>query len=673
MKIIAKNLLAGFICMISFVSYAQTDDPVVMKLGKENIKLSDFINTYSKNNDLKKTTSQELRDYIDLYVNFRLKYAEAEALRLDTIKVLQEELSLYRKQAAEKYLTDKEVSDKLVNEAEERMQWDIRASHLLKQVYLDALPADTLKAYNEVMKLRSRILKGEPFSAVAAAESDDRSAQDQKSAGGEIIRKGNGGDLGYFTVFDLIYSFETGAFKTPVGNISMPVRSEYGYHLIYVQDKKPALGKIKATQLFFPFNNNQNLTPSEKAQNAADVEKKAKEAYEELTKGMSLEDAAEKYLGSNEKPGNLHLFGCNKYEGDFINGFYGLKTGEISKPVKTAVGWHIVRIDEANPVVLDEQTRSYVKNRILRDSRSDKSRDAFIERVKKENNFKEAPADKKTKKTPLEDFYAVVDTSITAGTWTRDKAENLNKIMFTFAEKNYTQQDFANYLQDNQFRGAKDVDTKILVNLSYKQFVDYTVVAYEDALLEQKYPEFASLMKEYKEGILLYELNEQKVWKRAEIDTIGLNAYYQTIKQDYLYPVRLETEYFRSVDGTITAKAASMLKKGIPTEKLLAKLNKKNVNLLVDTVVFWQGQNKDFDATVDWSKIKEETVFVNTGENELARIKNVLPPSPKPLSEVKGMIVSLYQDVLEKQWIEDLHKNNSIWIDYTVILSILKK
>lgn len=673
MKTITKNLLTGLICLISLSIFAQNDDAIVMKLGKENIKLSDFKNTFSKNNDLKKTSQQELRDYIALYVNFRLKYAEAEAMRLDTIKVLQDELAGYRKQAAEKYLTDKEVSDKLVDEALERMKWDIRASHLLKEVYIDALPADTLEAYNAIMKIRNRILKGESFAEVASNESDDPSAHDKKSAGGEVIQKGNGGDLGYFTVFDLIYSFENGAYNTPIGTVSMPVRSEFGYHLIYVQDKKPALGKVKGTQILIPFNKNPNLTPSEKAQDVANVEKKINEAYKDISAGMSLDEAAQKYMGANEKPGVLPLFGSNRFDGDLINGLYGVKQGEFSKPIKTSMGWHIVRIDEANPVVIDDQARSYVKNRILRDSRSNKSKEAFLERVKKENNFKEVAADKKTKKTPLDDFYAVVDTSIMLGNWTIDKAENLNKIMFSFAGKDYTQQDFAKYLQSNQYKGVKDVDTKVLVNHSYKQYVENTVVSYEDAQLEKKYPEFASLMKEYKEGILLYELSEQKVWKKAEMDTVGLDAYYQTVKKDHLYPVRLEAELFRSVDATVTAKAASMLKKGTSTEILMAKLNKKNVNLLADTIIYWEGQNKAFDAIVNWSKINEETIFINTNENELVRILNVLPPSPKPLSEVKGMIVSQYQDILEKQWIDSLQKNNSIWVDYDTIYSILKK
>ena len=473
MKALIKSILIGLVCFPTLQIFAQDNDPVVMKVGKEEIKLSDFKNTYLKNNDLKKTTEQDLRHYIDLFVNFRLKYAEAEAMRLDTIQVLQEELAGYRKQAAEKYLIDKEVSDKLIDEALERIKWDIRASHILKEVLQDALPADTLKAYNEIMKIRNRILKGESFAAVASEESDDLSARDRKSAGGEIMQKGNGGDLGYFSVFDLIYSFENGAYNTAVGNISMPVRSEFGYHLIYVQDKKPTLGKVKVTQILIPYNKNPNLTPSEKARDAANIEEQIRKAHTDILAGMSFESATKKYLGENEKPGVLPLFGSNRFEGDFIAGLYGLKLNDVSKPIKSSFGWHIVRIDEISPIEINDETNFYVKNRILKDSRSNKSKEALIERVKKENNFKEI-VDKKAKTTPLEDFYSVVDTTILSDQWNLSQAEKLSKVMFSFAGKDYTQQDFAKYLYQNQFEGVQDVDLKTLVNFAYRQFVETT-------------------------------------------------------------------------------------------------------------------------------------------------------------------------------------------------------
>jgi len=671
MKVTMKRILFGLIYLSVLQLSAQTSDPVVMKLGKEEIKLSDFKTTYLKNNDLKKTTEQDLRDYIELFVNFRLKYAEAAVMDLDTISALQEELTSYRKQAGEKYLTEKDVSDKILEEALERMKWDIRASHILKTIAPDALPADTLAAYNAIMKIRNRIIKGESFAAVAATESDDPSARDKKSAGGEIMRKGDGGDLGYFTVFDLIYSFENGAYNTAIGEISMPVRSEFGYHIILVQDKKPALGKIKATQILIQYNKNPNLNQNEKGQDAANIEKKIKEIYEAVQKDMSFEDAVKNYIGGNEKPGQLPLFGSNRFEGDFIRGLYGFKQGEISRPIQTSFGWHIVKIDELIPVVIDDEVRLNVKNRILRDIRSNKSKEAFIERVKKENNFKEL-VDKKAKTTPVEDFYAIVDTSILSGNWGAYQADGLNRNMFSFAGKNYTQQDFAKDLAQNKFRDSKDVNLKFLINNAYRQFIENTVIDYEDARLEEKYPEFAHLMKEYKEGILLYELSEIKVWRKAETDSVGLENFYQAVKENHLYPVRIQAEFFRSVDNTSTKKLASMLQKGISADKILGKMNKKNVTIILDTVIYWQGQNKQFDNTVDWNQIAQNKFFVNNTENEAFRIQEILQPSPKPLKEIKGVIISEYQTALEKQWQEDIRKNNTVWIDYDAILSLIK-
>ncbi|MDR2410214.1 MAG: peptidyl-prolyl cis-trans isomerase [Bacteroidales bacterium] len=670
MKAMIKSILFGLICMIVSSVLAQTADPVVMKLGKEEITLSNFKNTYQKNNDLKGKTEQDLREYIALYINFRLKCAETEALQLDTIVALREELAGYRKQAAEKYLTDKEVNDKIFEEALERMKWDVRVSHILKSVSLDAPAADTLEAYNTIMKIRNRILKGEHFAEVAAKESDDLAARDKKSAGGEVIRKGNGGDLGYFTVFDLIYSFETGAYNTSVGQISMPVRTEFGYHLIFVQDKKPALGKLKGTQILIPHNNTPNLTASEKEKSAAALEEKINNIYTDIQQGMTLEDAVKKQ-NIPEKTGQLPLFGSNRFEGDFIKALYGMKVGDISKPIRTSFGWHIVRIDEVQPVVFDEETRFSIKNRILRDTRSNKSKEAFIERMKKENNFKEL-IDKKVKSTPLADFYDVVDTSILSGDWNFSQADHLNRNMFSFAGKNYTQQDFAKYLYQNQFQGMKDVDLKILINHAYRQFIENTVMDYEDARLEEKYPEFASLMKEYKEGILLYELSERKVWKKAELDTVGLENYYQTVKSNHLYPVRLKAEYFRCTDEAAKDKLVSMVKKEVSADKIMAKMNKKNITLVIDTVTYWQTQNKQFDNIVDWTRINEINYFVDHTENELVRILEILQPSPKPLNEIKGIIVSDYQNVLEKEWIETILKNNSIWVDYDAILSLIK-
>ena len=669
MKYSKLVLLALLLSVVAAVT-AQTNDPVVIKINKEEIKLSEFKNTFAKNNNLQTTTKADLDSYIDLYIDFRLKYAEALALQLDTITRLQKELAGYREQAASQYLTDKEVDEKIINEACERMKYDIRACHILKQVNRDAAPADTLAAYNEIMKIRKRILNGEDFATVAKETSDDPSAPDKKSAGGELIQYGNHGDLGYFTVFDLVYSFESGAYSTPVGTLSMPIRSEFGYHLIYVKDKKPALGKCRVTQIMMPFSHNRNLTESERDLDAKKAEKAIKEAYQDLLNGMNFDSVKVKYMGESANA-ELPLFGCNRFDGDFIQPIYSLKVGEYSQPVKTIYGWHIIKLLETHPVVIDNNTKASIKSKIMRDSRSNKSKEAFTERVKKENNFVEY-VNPKTKKSTVEDFYTALDSNIFIGKFRAEMVSHLTKKMFSIGGKTYTQQDFANYLELHPFTNLKQDELVNIVNFAYKRYVETIATDLENSKLESKYPEFAALMEEYKEGILIYELNDQKVWRKAETDSVGLQNFYETIKDKYKYPTRIKAVQVKCVDAATAKKAEKLLNKTNNLDIINAKLNKKSVTVVADEVVYWKGQNKDFDKICDWNTAGINKIYADKNENVLVKITGILQPSPKPLKEVKGSIISEYQNVLEQQWIEQLHKNNSIWVDKNTIYTILK-
>lgn len=666
----SKLVLLALLLSVVVMATAQNNDPVVVKINKEEIKLSEFKNTFAKNNNLQTTTKADLDNYIDLYVDFRLKYAEALALQLDTITRLQNELAGYREQAASQYLTDKEVDEKIINEACERMKYDIRACHILKQVNRDAAPADTLAAYNEIMKIRKRILNGEDFATVAKETSDDPSALDKKSAGGELIQYGNHGDLGYFTVFDLVYSFESGAYSTPVGTLSMPIRSEFGYHLIYVKDKKPALGKCRVTQIMMPFSHNRNLTDSERDLDAKKAEKAIKEAYQDLLNGMNFDSVKVKYMGEAANA-ELPLFGCNRFDGDFIQPIYSLKVGEYSQPVKTIYGWHIIKLLETHPVVIDNNTKASIKSKIMRDSRSNKSKEAFTERVKKENNFVEY-VNPKTKKSPVEDFYTALDSNIFIGKFRAEMVSHLTKKMFSIGGKTYTQQDFANYLELHPFTNLKQDELVNIVNFAYKRYIETIATDLENSKLETKYPEFAALMEEYKEGILIYELNDQKVWRKAETDSVGLQNFYETIKDKYKYPTRIQAVQVKCVDAVTAKKAEKLLNKTNNLDIINAKLNKKSVTVVADEVVYWKGQNKDFDKICDWNTAGINKIYADKNENVLVKITGILQPSPKPLKEVKGSIISEYQNVLEQQWIEQLHKNNSIWVDKNTIYTILK-
>ena len=216
----------------------------LFSFGDEVVMNDEFMRIFSKNkNDKSAPTKQEIYEYVDLYVKFKLKVKEAYALKMDTVPSFKQELAGYRKQLAQPYLTDKTVTERLVKEAYSRSQMEVSAAHLLINCAADAKPSDSLSAYEKIIGLRKRVVKGESFEAIASLYSEDPSA------------KTNKGDLGYFTVFQMIYPFEKAAFTTPVGEVSQPIRTRFGYHLVYVKDKRKTQGDVKVAHIAIQYNN----------------------------------------------------------------------------------------------------------------------------------------------------------------------------------------------------------------------------------------------------------------------------------------------------------------------------------------------------------------------------------------------------------------------------------
>jgi len=242
------SLLVAFLLVGTL--FAQNNNDILLKVGSENITKGEFINAYQKNNDLSKATEKDLREYLDLYVKYRMKVQEAQLQKLDTSAAFVRELASYEEQSAQQYLIDTEVSEQILDEAFERSKFQVRASHILIRCDANASPKDTLAAYHKIMQIREKIKNGMDFNEAAFQYSEDQSARDYKNPHSNRIQRGNRGELGYFSVLEMIYPFECAAFSTPVGEVSMPIRTQFGYHLVYVQERVPAMSKIYVSQLF---------------------------------------------------------------------------------------------------------------------------------------------------------------------------------------------------------------------------------------------------------------------------------------------------------------------------------------------------------------------------------------------------------------------------------------
>lgn len=627
-------------------------EAILMTVGDSKVTVAEFENVYKKNSGKESATEKKsLDNYIELFTNFKLKVKEAEEMKLDTSAAFKNELSGYRKQLAQPYLTDKDVNEKLLKEVYERMQTEIRASHILIKCAENALPKDTLAAYAKIMSLHDQLLgkKGAAradFGVLAKANSEDPSAKD------------NDGDLGYFTALQMVYPFENVAYSTKVGEISMPVRTKFGYHLIKVVDRRPAQGEILVSHIMIK-------TPKDMTkEDSINGVKKIEEIYQKVKAGENFSDLAKQFSddkASGAKGGELPWFGTNRMPAEFEKESFALKNnGDVSGIFRTRFGWHIVkRIDKRGVAAFDD-IKGDLKSKVARDSRSQMGRTSMIAKIKSECKFKD--------NLKLRDeFYPVIDTNFFNGAWKSEKAAKLNKVMFALNDKKYTQVDFARYLESHQSKRAKS-DAKSAIDPMYKQFVDETCIAYEEARLDQKFPEFRALMQEYRDGILLFDLTDKKVWSKAVKDTSGLKEFYEKNKQNYLWEQRAEAAIYTCADEKVANEVKAMLKKNKTQKEILDVINKKSqLNLQVESKLFLPKENSFVDA--NWNP----GISANKKENGkimFVEVKKLLKPEPKAFNESKGLVTADYQNYLEKEWIESLKKKYPVTVNKEVLSTI---
>ena len=645
---LAVLILSGLAIRVS----AQTNEPVILKIGNEDISKSEFERVFRKNNSKDSTFDKKaVNDYMQLYINYKLKVREALELGMDTAKAFIDELAGYRKQLAQPYLVDKEVSEQLLHEAYDRLKTDLRASHILIKCDQNALPEDTTKAYNKAMKVRAEIMKGVDFEAVAKRNSEDPSVKD------------NGGDLGYFTSLQMVYPFESAAYRLKKGELSMPVRTRFGYHIIKLTDVRPAHGEVRVEHIMIKAGANVKGEDSTKAKAKID------EIYGKLKAGEKFEDLARQFsedATSAKNGGTLPAFGTGRMVPEFEQAAFALKyPGDYTEPVKTSYGWHIIKLLEYKPIGKYEELQGELKSKVQKDSRSEVSRTSLINRVKTRYSFKEVPKAK-------DEFMKTIDSTLAIGKWSSERASALKGNMFTLGSKTYTQQDFAKYVVDHQVKREASTPSATLANNFYNEWVNESAVAYEETKLDSLYPDFRNLMQEYRDGILLFELTDKKVWSKAVKDTAGLREFHEKNKMNYMWGERVDASIYTCASSDISKQVRKLMKSIDDDDTLMARVNKSSqLNLQVKSGKFLKGDNDVVDKitwkpgmTNDIPK-DNQVVFVN--------VKKVIPAGPKSLEEAKGLITADYQNELEKEWIASLRAKYPVTVNQAVVDSIATK
>lgn len=696
------NKIAFSILVAGTLFTANAQDPVVMEINGKPILKSEFEAVYKKNNGKDvQNNSKSVKEYVDLFSLFKSKVFEAESLGLDTLTSFRNELGGYRRQLASPYLTDKNTNENLLNEAYERLKTEVRASHILIRVNESALPKDTMEAYTRIGLIRKAILGTVPTSAEIAnydkllknstdvffaLKRKDSTLYKQKlnsvknlsdyykSAGSDKFQDiatktsddpsvvDNKGDLNYFSALDMVYPFENAAYKTKVGEVSDIVKTKFGYHIVKVYDKRAARGEMTAAHIMAKFSKESSK------EERGNAKKKIDELYEKLKSGSNFEELARQFSDDNQtkdRGGLLQPFKSGRLPKEFEDAAFALqKDGDYSTVIETPYGWHIIKRISLKTVPPFEEIKTELKNRVARDSRNQMGRSALITKVKKENGFKENLKNR-------DELAKVLDTTYLQSTWKVDRAKALgNKEIFNLAGKSYTQMDFAKYLESQMtFRSPTDVAE--LMKLMYPNWVEQSVINYEDSQLEKKYPDYKNLLREYRDGILLFDLTDQKVWSKAVRDSLGLVDFYNKNKNNYLWDERADVSTYKCLNEKIAAEVRKQLKAGKGEKDILDAVNKSSqLNLSVENVTFLKGENKNVDA--NWKQgVADKNIVSDADKKVLVLVVNkISPKTPKTLGECRGLATADYQNYLENEWLAYLKNKYKVKVNEDVLNTI---
>lgn len=662
-----KQALLGYLFVVLPLTtlWAQTKNPApaVHSDGKEvfiefsngvKINKDEFEYVYQKNNggvdSARHHKPEKYKEYLELYVKFKRKVMEAQRLGIDTTESFKAELATYVKQLAQPYLIEKEVLNALIKEAYDRTKAACKVSHILIKLEEQPAPADTVKAYQKALAIRDSILKmGKKFDMMAARHSEEPNANQTK------------GYLSYFSAFDFLYSFENAAFNTPVGQVSMPVRSKYGYHLIFVQDKIQLKGLRKASHI---------LVRHGKiyvAKDSAQAAQRAQEIYNRLQKGEDFATIAKEFSddpNSKTKGGELGTRYIPIQEMQDMK--YKLEPGKFTQPFKTQYGWHIMMVTE-EPIKPFDDVRNEMKKKVTSDGRAQIAEDRLLSKLKAQYNYQESKgAISKLAENAGNDY-------LTPG-YTGEKLPPvvLESSLFTFKDKKATTMDLINYTQRNRRRPFPP-NTKVEAALEQdiEGLAKNMLLEYEEKQLADKYPEFRNLMQEYRDGILLFTITEEKVWRKAVEDTAGLRGFYDQNKEKFKAGERVRIREYRSRDRAALDKVDSVLKIHKKLDDVDTLIRKEKFGVRVTKHIYDKNSEngkKYFGKPVGTkSEVENDAVnyFINV-------IDDFLPAGNKSYDEAKSEAITQYQTYLEEKWNKELESSYTYKVNDKVFPRLFK-
>ena len=639
-----KKLLS-LLSLFLTITITTAQNNTVLSIDGKPIALEEFEYYFNKNNTDTFQQNMSANEYMELFVNFKLKVHEASIQKMDTAQSFQQELDGYRKQLIKPYLTDGDKIDELVKEAYQHLLQDVNVSHILIQLSPNPSPSDTLAAFQKATLAYNRLTKGESFESVALALSEDPSVKENK------------GNLGFITGMMVVYPFEEAAYTTPVGQFSAPVRTRFGYHIIKVHEKRPTAGERLVAHIL------KRVPEDASEKQKAAIERSLQGIYDELALGADfkrLAQANSEDQSSARNGGEIDWTGTGKTTPEFEKAVFGLQEiGDVSAPVRTEYGWHIIQLLDKRDIMSLEKAYPLIEPRVKTDERAIIIANSFIAKLKTAYDFKSYPENLKALQTlatnPTSDLLA--------------KREKYTLPVYTFADQTVSQLDILNYAFAQSEKDSS-FDASVLNNAA-QNLANIKLVEYENSQLETKYPEFGLLMREYKDGILLFDISNEMVWSKASKDTEGLSAFFDKNKEKYAW----ETPRFKGVivycDTKETYKAAEKLAKKTPQKDLSIKLKQtfnltEKATIKVENGLFAKGTH----SVVDKLAFKTGELPENKEFPYVFIEGDIQKKYPSSYQDIRGIVTNDYQNYLDKQWIESLRSKYTVEVNKTLLNSL---
>ena len=629
-------------CFSFFISNAQvSENDAILTISDQVVLANEFVRVYNKNLNLVQDASQkDLDSYLELFINYKLKLVEAKKLDYDKDPTYLKEFKSYKNQLTDAYLTDKKVTDALVREAYERTNTEVKAQHIL--ILFDEVETDTLEAYSKIEKLRQRFIN-EDF------ESLKKELHNGKSVFVE--------DLGYFSAFKMVYNFESAAYSTKVGEVSSPFRTRFGFHVVKVLEKRKSKGQVEVAHIMITNKQKDStLVPKDRIQELHRLLLQG-EDFSELAKQFS-DDKSSSSLGGKLKPFKSGQINSEIFE----NIAFGLTKNEnISKPIQTKFGWHILKLIDHKSVESFESLKPELETQVGKDSRSQLVKAKMLEQLLVDYQLS-------NQNPNLSNIESNLSFNSTQNVWEFSDKFDTTEPFLTIQNKTYGSQDFLEYLNKNQRAVKKNWPTNVIVKKQYASFLEQSVFQYKRDNLENENQEFAHIINEYREGLLLFELMQDKIWDGAKNDSIGLQNFYDENKPNYVWPDRIEGSVARSSDSKYIKKVLKYWKNNRTNQEIDEALNTSQQNVIFSNGELEIGHSAlppSFEFKAGLSKvIKENANYYVVNVTELK------PSTQKTFEDAKGQLISDYQTELELKWIQELRSKYTFKVNQDVLSKV---